>query len=602
MWRRWEPHVHVPGTLFEDAFASATVEQALDALAACSPAIEAVGITDYFTTNSFRRAQDAWKADAGHGIAYLFPNVELRLNDATARGNGVNLHVLSGAEDVDLLDDLLSRLTFSYLDMDYPASEAGLVSLGRAYCGDARLDLPAARREGARQFKVSFEQVKGLFQRDVRFRDGCLVVVAAGADGTSGMQAKDGGFAAYRQALERFSHAIFSGNPKDREFWLGRGSRSTIEIGADYGSLKACLHGSDAHEFGRLGKPEGNRFTWLKGDAHFNTLRQACIAPERRAFVGAVDPADGEHGRINAVSINDDSWFTPGRVPISTGLVAVIGARGSGKTALADLIAVGAGSSQPFENDAAFVHRAGPLLRGSEVTVGWYDDDDTTYPLSNQGEWPSAPRRVRYLSQQFVERLCSSDGVRPELLQEIERVIFEAWPIEHRQGATTFAELLNIRLRSARAAQQEELAALTLLSEKITDERVKRGGLAGRREKRATVAQGIATLESQIRELTGRADSSSGERHSAVSAVLAARQQELQRVDRRRTDLKSLHDAASTAHASHFPAFLRRLQDTHANAGLTPEQWQEFLPMFRGDVGAAIASALSAAELQYDEQ
>ena len=32
--------------------------------------------------------------------------------------------------------------------------------------------------------------------------------------------------------------------------------------------------------------------------------------------------------------------------------------------------------------------------------------------------------RARYLSQQFVEELCSSSGVTDALLREIERVIF----------------------------------------------------------------------------------------------------------------------------------------------------------------------------------
>jgi len=599
-WRRWDPHVHLPGTLLNDEFHSTTIEQALDVLAACSPTIEVVGITDYFSTASFRCAHKAWESGSGREISYLFPNVELRLNDATARGSGVNVHVLAAAEHVDLLDEILRRLTFSYRDAEYSADSAGLIALGRAYRGNPSLTEDAGLREGVKQFKVSFTQLKSLFERDARLREHCLVAVAAGtSDGTSGMRSQDGGFAAYRQSLERFAHIIFSGNDKQRDFWLGRGVDDPAKIIATYNSLKVCLHGSDAHEIARLGEPDQERFSWLKGDPRFDTLTHACLAPETRAYVGSTNPATSQHGRISAVTIKDKTWFTPGTVPINTGLVAIIGARGSGKTALADVIAVGAGSVQPFENTASFVARAGGLLRGSEARVAWYEGEESSQELGSPNVVELGPRRVRYLSQQFVERLCSSDGVSDELLGEIERVIFEAWPVVDRQGATDFRELLEIRLGAVRSAQRDELAAVGEIGEAITEQRVLQGGLGRKREQRTTASRDITTLEGQIRELTGKADSTSGERHGAVSAALADRQRSLQAVDRRITDLKSLQAATHAARSTHFPTYLQRLRNSYQQVGLTPEQWSAFLPQFGGDVGAVLTSALSSAARAY---
>ena len=48
-----------------------------------TPAIEVVGVTDYMTTASYRRAAAANADGAGRSIALLFPNVELRLDNAT---------------------------------------------------------------------------------------------------------------------------------------------------------------------------------------------------------------------------------------------------------------------------------------------------------------------------------------------------------------------------------------------------------------------------------------------------------------------------------------------------------------------------------------
>jgi len=600
-WRRWDPHVHLPGTLLENHFQETTIEEALDALAGCSPAIECVGVTDYFTTRSFRAADAAWKKGSGSKLRYLFPNVELRLNDATAIGAGVNLHVLAAPEDVDVLDDLLSRLRFSYQDTDYSANDAGLIKLGRAYKNNPALEESAARSEGANQFKVTFDDLKTLFQRDAKLSKKCLVGVAAGKDGTSGLQSADGGFAAYRQGLERFAHFIFSGNPADREFWLGRGVDDEETITKKYGGPKACLHGSDAHDAAKLGNPDLDRFCWLKGDPTFDTLWHACLAPERRANIGASSLDAGQHGRIDGVTIGDKTWFTAGTVPLNTGLVAIIGARGSGKTALADLVAVGAGSSEPFDNAASFVSRAGSLLAGQNATASWHDDTPTTHSLSataSEGS-SSGPRRVRYLSQQFVERLCASDGVTSELLFEIERVIFDAWPVEQRQGATSFQDLLDIRLGAARASQRDELDAVTTISEEITNQRVVQRGLKGKTAEKAAATTAVANYEAQIKELTGKADTASGERHSAVSRALAERQKTLQSLDRKMTDLKKLQASAQHLRTAQFPAFLHRIQQEHPHAGLTEDQWSAFLPRFTGNVDKTVSDALTVADSEH---
>jgi hypothetical protein len=592
--------VHLPGTLLNNQFASTTIEQALDALGACTPAIESVGVTDYFSTRTFRAAEGAWMLGSGPSIKYLFPNIELRLNDATAAGKGVNLHVLAAPDDVDTLDTLLSRLHFNFQDVDYSASDGDLVRLGRAYKNNPSLDEDAARSEGANQFKVNFKDLKELFQSNAAFREKCIVGVAAGKDGASGMKSEDGGFVAYRQGLERFAQVIFTGSEKDHEFWLGHGVDDEKTLERKYGGPKLCLHGSDAHELAKLGEPDQDRFCWLKGDPTFDTLWQACLAPERRASVSAASPGAGQHGRITAVSIADTSWFTPGTVPINTGLVAVIGPRGSGKTALADLLAVGAGSSQPFDNERSFVARAGNLVAKQNATVSWHDDSPTTHSLSapTSGD-EGGPRRVRYLSQQFVERLCASDGVTNELLFEIERVIFEAWPVEQRQGATAFRELLDIRLGATRAMQRDELDALTALSEEIANQRVLQRGLKAKKEQKATAAASITSLEGQIKELTGKADAASGERHADVSRALAKRQTELQAVDRRRTDSRKLQAAVETARTAQFPAFQQRLETEHPYAGLTADQWKDFLPRFSGDVDKTITDSLLAADLAY---
>ena len=51
-----------------------------------------------------------------------------------------------------------------------------------------------------------------------------------------------------RQEIESFAHIIFSGNPAQRDFWLGKGSMPMVDLEAGYGGRKPCIHGSDAHD------------------------------------------------------------------------------------------------------------------------------------------------------------------------------------------------------------------------------------------------------------------------------------------------------------------------------------------------------------------
>lgn len=45
-WKRWDPHIHAPGTLLNDQF-NGDWSLYLSKLEGSSPAIQALGITDY---------------------------------------------------------------------------------------------------------------------------------------------------------------------------------------------------------------------------------------------------------------------------------------------------------------------------------------------------------------------------------------------------------------------------------------------------------------------------------------------------------------------------------------------------------------------------
>ncbi len=161
---------------------------------------------------------------------------------------------------------------------------------------------------------------------------------------------------------------------------------------------------------------------WIKADLTFEGLKQLLYEPEDRVHIGPTPPIFHDQARvIRTVRFsNSAGWFDDVAMPLNAGLVSIIGQKGSGKSALAELIAYAAGSWGTDEAES-FLRRAGPHLQDITVELQWADDSVSQIRL---GDNQSDGRKVRYLSQKFVERLCAEDHIGSELVHEIEAVIF----------------------------------------------------------------------------------------------------------------------------------------------------------------------------------
>src|SRR6218665_1207036 len=99
-WRRWEPHIHAPGTVMNNQFnGPAAWNDYLDALEKATPVIEAIAVTDYYVTDTYEEVLRHKAAGRLPATKLIFPNVELRLDVATAKGGFVNLHLFVSPED-----------------------------------------------------------------------------------------------------------------------------------------------------------------------------------------------------------------------------------------------------------------------------------------------------------------------------------------------------------------------------------------------------------------------------------------------------------------------------------------------------------------------
>ena len=599
-WHRWEPHIHAPGTLMNNQFKGPTAwDDYVSALEAAMPVIEAIAVTDYYLTDTYERIRDYKEAGRLPSVGFVFPNVELRLDVATAKGRFVNAHLFVSPEDACHLEELanfLSRLHFDAYGERFACLRAGLIGLGRKADPTVVVD-EAALKYGATQFKVSFKDLRDEFKASVWARENIRVGVAGGADdGTSGV--RGAAHKTLREEIEKFADVIFAGGPAQREFWLGERDLTADQIRARYRGLKPCLHGSDAHKLEDVATPFGNRYSWIKGGLDFDSLRQACIEPRGRAWVGSRPPASATPSQVVAkVEGIDAPWMRTPVVPLNAGLVAIIGARGSGKTALADLIAAGC-DSIPSEAWAAeewanpsFLVRARPLIGEGKVKVTWGTGDPAIRSLRERGgdDAVSYPR-VRYLSQQFVEDLCSAGGMTDELLQEIERVIFEAHPQEERENTLNFAELLDLRATRHRLARQREAEAVSDISERISEELKKQQLVAGLRMQVRQKRESVDRYTADRAKLVAPGSEQRAQRHTEIAGAANVVTQHLRRFTNQRQTFVALQDEVNDFRRNKAPETLRQTQSRHSNSGMSGNQWIAFLLDYTGDVDVDLAS------------
>jgi AAA domain len=372
-WHRWDPHIHTPATTLNNQFVG--WECFVTRVNAATPKAEALGVTNYLSIRGYPELRARWEAGELPDVHFLFPNVEIRLTIQTETIQGLNLHLLFSPEDPDhivRIQEALGRLTFPFRGETYQCSEQSLIRLGREFAANLTDD-EAAYKAGVAQFKVDFDQLNTWYRNDDWLRRHCLVAVAAGKDGTSGLQ-KDTSFAARRQEIERFAHIIFSGQESDRRFWLGKKpDHGPSVIVERYGGLKPCLHGCDAHEDTKILEPDARRRCWIKAEVSFEALRESIIEPEERVWIGEEPPqVPGATQRIRSCSLRNAAWFARESLELNEGLVAIIGPRGSGKTALADMIAYAADAFNN-DNDASFITKARCHLDGVRVELSWAD-------------------------------------------------------------------------------------------------------------------------------------------------------------------------------------------------------------------------------------
>lgn len=195
-----------------------------------------------------------------------------------------------------------------------------------------------------------------------------------------------------------------------------------------------------------------------------------------------------------------------------------------------------------------------------------------------------APRLRAYLSQQFVEELCSSTGLTDGLLREMERVIFEAHPDETRDGALNFAELLEQRASRHRLARAREAEAVAQISDRISTELEKEKLVASYEAEVAKKKKLVDAYTADRAKLVSKGSEKRAQRHTELAGAANQVRAKLRRYTGQRQTFLAMQDEVKDMRRNQAPEALRHAQSRHEHSGMTDEQWTAFLLDYTGPV------------------
>src|SRR5665213_2012404 len=163
-WRRWDLHVHTPGTALNDQFGD--WESYLKAVES-HPDVKVIGVTDYLSIENYTELRAQKAAGRIANIELLIPNIEFRIAPPSDKATALNIHLLVSPDDPaheQETRNALGRLDWEYQNRRYSCLPDQLRTLGRAF--DPKMtDDRAALAMGVMQFKVDFTTFRNWYAK-----------------------------------------------------------------------------------------------------------------------------------------------------------------------------------------------------------------------------------------------------------------------------------------------------------------------------------------------------------------------------------------------------------------------------------------------------
>jgi ABC-type lipoprotein export system ATPase subunit len=433
LWGRWDLHFHTP-TSFDYKNGSVTNEQIVEGLKKAG--VSAVAITDDHVIDVLRIR--TLQKLGGNELTVL-PGIEFR----TELGGKEKVHLIGIFSEDANLDELWTKLS-----------------------GKLELTPEDVKKTTHEAIYVDFKEAAEL----IRNLGG---IVSTHAGGKSNSIENIGNNAVFKMALKtdlaRECVDIYEvGKLADR-----KGYEQVVFPAI--GKVLPLIMGSDNHDITHY---EVKATCWIKGDPSFRTFQQLISDPQR-AFLGETPVEtvriDGNPTKYvseiqfvkKSGSKFDEDWFS-GVVKLNPGLVAIIGNKGSGKTALAEAIGLlgncTSADAFSFLNEKKFRQPRNNKAKEFQATLTWRSEHTSTRSLDASTD-ENAPAAVSYIPQSYLELICNEVNNQPggAFDKELKSVIFSHVSEDKKLGTESLDALLAFQtepLQQRLEALRGELADL----------------------------------------------------------------------------------------------------------------------------------------------
>ena len=443
-WRRWELHIHTPDTQKNDNFTGSSSEEKWEKYyqdistyigSGDDPlkAVAVIAITDYLSIDNYKKVIADNKLPTS--VKLVLPNVEMRIQPI-ANDSPINIHFVFNPDIIRSIESrFFSKINFRYSSTTFSASHSELIRLGNTI--DSSLEGLAAYKKGIEQFVPSFDKIQEVFSNDRELRDNTIIFVSnSSTDGVSGAVNHsdyldgfqgDSQLKAFRQSIYKFVDGIFSATPSDIKYFLGKKSNCPVEVVAkECGSLKPCVHGSDAHKNEEIFEPDQQKYCWIKADTTFNGLKQILYEPEERVKISQTLPDyKAEYYVIDKVEFIDED-FQDAPINFNENLTCIIGGKSTGKSILLHNLANAIDPLQVKEKE----EKSSPINKNIQnISVTWKDGKK------------DESRKIVYIPQTYLNRLSDAK----ESTTEIDRIIQDIVWIDAEAKSTYTSMLQSIK-------------------------------------------------------------------------------------------------------------------------------------------------------------
>src|ERR1019366_9032504 len=478
VWRKWDLHVHTPESIVHDYAGQDPWPQFIDELEKLPPDFKVIGINDYIFLDGYKRILAEKAKGRLANIDMFLPVIELRLDKfggSQGHISRVNYHIIfSDALTPEIIEyQFLNALPSKYLlSPQYEhfrtngkwqalPTKQSLNDLGSLIIESVpekeRSKFGPPLIEGFNNLCLSLtsitEVLKGHYFTD-------KFVTAVGKTEWADIKWNDQSIAEKKTIINGADLVFVSS--ETIEHWTK--AKTFLQDAKVNSRLLDC---SDAHSFS--GSPCKDRLgqcmTWVKADTTFEGLLQVLTEHDERVFVGDTPPQlsrvranptkyiDSIYLRRKADATLSETWFD-NNLPLNPGLVAIIGNKGKGKSALTDTIGLLCDTKQ--HNDFTFLSSANfrqvrdNKARHFEATLIWVSGDPITKGLDADVD-EEEPELVKYIPQNFLEKICTQLGKIEESAfdHELKKVIFSHVDPMYRLGKTSLDELIEYKTSEA---------------------------------------------------------------------------------------------------------------------------------------------------------